>query len=155
MAKILRSSLILTGALLSSCMLQPRNTETGAAADWRSTTGALRESNGRYLLDRALQDFYDTAFVLTNNGMTAPRVLGQVQVAAALQHFDVVFYGESHSHPGVHLQQMELLRALYARDSRWVVSLEQFERDVQGVVDDYLAGRIGETTLIDKGRAWN
>ncbi len=155
MAKILRSSLILTGALLSSCMLQPRNTETGAAADWRSTTGALRESNGRYLLDRALQDFYDTAFVLTNDGMTAPRVLGQVQVAAALQHFDVVFYGESHSHPGVHLQQMELLRALYARDSRWVVSLEQFERDVQGVVDDYLAGRIGETTLIDKGRAWN
>jgi uncharacterized iron-regulated protein len=35
-----------------------------------------------------------------------------------------------------------------------VLSLEQFERDVQGVVDDYLARRIGERTLIDRGRAW-
>jgi len=154
MAKILRSLLILTGTLLSSCVLQPRSTETGAAADQRSATATLREANGRYLLDRAFQDFYDTAFVLTNDGKTRPRVVGLAQVAAALQHFDVVFYGESHSHPGVHLQQMELLRALYARDSRWMVSFEQFERDVQGVVDDYLAGRIGETTLIDKGRAW-
>jgi uncharacterized iron-regulated protein len=35
------------------------------------------------------------------------------------------------------------------------LSLEQFERDVQGVVDDYLAGKTGEVTLIDKGRAWD
>jgi uncharacterized iron-regulated protein len=143
MAKILRSLLILTGALLSSCVSQPRSTNT------------LSEANGRYLLDRAFQDFYDTAFVLTNDGKTAPRVVSLPQVAAALLQFDVVFYGESHSHAGVHLQQMELLRALYARDSRWVVSFEQFERDVQGIVDDYLARRIGETALIDKGRAWN
>jgi uncharacterized iron-regulated protein len=50
---------------------------------------------------------------------------------------------------------MKLLRALVERNPRWVLSFEQFERDVQPVLDDYLAGRIGETTLIDKGRAWN
>jgi uncharacterized iron-regulated protein len=158
MARILRALLILTGALLSSCVLHPRSTGTGAAgriADPRSETGTLSEANGKYQLDRAFQDFYDTAFVLTHDGKTAPRVVGLEQVADALLHFDVVFYGENHSHSGVHLQQVELLRALYARDSRWVVSFEQFERDVQGIVDDYLAGRIGEATLIDKGRAWN
>jgi uncharacterized iron-regulated protein len=67
----------------------------------------------------------------------------------------VVFYGEAHDHAGVHVEQMNLLLELYRRDPRWVLSLEQFERDVQAVVDDYLAGRIGEATLIDKGRAWN
>ncbi|MBT6961563.1 MAG: ChaN family lipoprotein, partial [Rhodospirillaceae bacterium] len=32
---------------------------------------------------------------------------------------------------------------------------EQFERDVQPVLDQYLAGDIGEATLRDKGRAWD
>jgi uncharacterized iron-regulated protein len=47
-----------------------------------------------------------------------------------------------------------VLRALYARDPHLVLSLEQFERDTQDLLDAYLAGRIGENTLIDRGRAW-
>jgi uncharacterized iron-regulated protein len=104
---------------------------------------------------RPFKDYYDTAFLFTDAGRAPIREMSVAQVAAALHGYDVVFYGESHGHPGVHLQEMKLLRALYERDPRWVVSFEQFERDVQGVVDDYAAGRIGETALIDKGRAWN
>jgi uncharacterized iron-regulated protein len=33
--------------------------------------------------------------------------------------------------------------------------MEQFERDVQPVVDDYMAGRIGEENLRSRGRAWS
>jgi uncharacterized iron-regulated protein len=138
-------------AFLSSCALRPASPEAG-------TTGsgtALRETDGRYRLDRSFQDFYDTAFVLTGGGTDVPQVANLAQVADALSGYDVVFYGERHSHPGVHLQQMKLLRALVERNPRWILSFEQFERDVQGVVDDYLAGRIGESALIDKGRAWN
>lgn len=36
-----------------------------------------------------------------------------------------------------------------------MLSLEQFERDVQGVLDEYLAGRIGERALTERGRAWD
>ena len=138
-------------AVLSSCALQPASPEAGAPGPGT----ALRETGGRYRLDRPFHDFYDTAFVLTGNGQAAPRVADLAQVADALADFDVVVYGERHGHPGVHLQQMKLLRALVERNPRWVLSLEQFERDVQGIVDDYLARRIGETTLIDKGRAWD
>jgi len=138
--------------LLSSCALQPAN--SGAPAAGRGGT-TLREADGRYRLDRPFQDFYDTAFVLTGDGKSAPRVADLAQVADALAAFDVVFYGERHSHPGVHLQQMKLLRALVERDPHWILSFEQFERDVQGVVDDYVARRIGETTLIEKSRAWS
>ncbi len=108
-----------------------------------------------WLLGRPFKDYYDTAFVFTDAGNAATRELRLSQLAAVLERYDVVFYGESHGHPGVHLAEMKLLRALYERNPRWIVSFEQFERDVQGVVDDYLAGRIGETALIDKGRAWN
>jgi uncharacterized iron-regulated protein len=147
--------LMLPGAMLaactflSSCALQPASPQARAAG------GALREVDGRYQLDRSFQDFYDTAFVLTGDGKAAPRAADLAQAADALADFDVVFYGERHGHPGVHLQQMKLLRALVERNPNWVLSFEQFERDVQGIVDDYVARRIGETTLIDKGRAWN
>ncbi len=108
-----------------------------------------------FTLSRPFGDYYDTAFVLTEAGTVAAREVDMPQLAQALRADDVIVYGESHGHPGVHLQEMKLLRALYERDPHWVVSFEQFERDVQGVVDDYLAGRIGETALIDKSRAWN
>jgi uncharacterized iron-regulated protein len=108
-----------------------------------------------WVLGRPFRDYYDTAFIFTDAGRAAPREVSLAKLAQLLQGYDVVFYGESHGHPGVHLQEMKLLRALYERDPRWMVSFEQFERDVQGVVDDYLAGRIGEMALLDAGRAWN
>ena len=53
----------------------------------------------------------------------------------------VVFFGEQHDDPETHRAEAELLEAI-ARSGRPVVlSLEMFERDVQGVLDDYLAGR--------------
>jgi uncharacterized iron-regulated protein len=126
-----------------------------APAGHARLTGTLREAHGRYELDRPLVDFYDSALIVTRAGETAPRPVTLAQAAEMLAGFDVVFYGESHGHAGVHLAQMNLLLDLYRRDPRWVLSMEQFERDVQSVVDDYLAGRIGEAALIDKGRAWN
>jgi uncharacterized iron-regulated protein len=116
---------------------------------------AVHKTGSDYALNRPLRDFYDTAFVLTDAGKITPRVVSRDELAEVLLNYDVVFYGEIHSHPGVHLQEMELLRALYDRDTKWILSFEQFERDVQGVVDDYLAGRIGENALVDKGRVWN
>jgi uncharacterized iron-regulated protein len=81
--------------------------------------------------------------------------LSIAQAAAALSDADVVFLGETHRHPGNHLAQMALLRALHEKHSDTALSLEQFERDVQTIVDQYLSGDIGEATLREKGRAWD
>ncbi len=115
----------------------------------------LSEHGGSFVLNRGLEDLYDSAFVLTNAGKGPPRVVTAPELADALVNYDVVIFGEIHRHPGAHLQELKLLRALHERHPQWILSFEQFERDVQGVVDDYLAGRIGERTLIDKGRAWD
>jgi uncharacterized iron-regulated protein len=136
-------SMLLGGALLAAGI---------TAADARDR---LAEQQGRYVLNRPLGDFYDSAFVLSDGGRHRPRVVSLEKLADTLAPYDVVFFGEQHRHPGVHLQQLRLFRALQARNPRMILSLEQFERDVQGVVDDYLADRIGEQTLSDKGRAWD
>jgi uncharacterized iron-regulated protein len=147
-------AVFLAGSLFAtSCALAPPALRSSGSSG--SFHAAVHKAGSDYVLDRPLRDFYDTAFVLTDAGKIIPRVVSLSSLAGELLPYDVVFYGEVHSHPGVHLQQMELLRALVERDPHWIVSLEQFERDTQGVVNDYLAGRIGENALIDKGRAWS
>lgn len=124
-------------ALMTACVIQRPGTESS------------------WIARGPFKDFYDSVFVLTDGGTVAPREMDMRRLAVALRDYNVIFYGEIHGHPGVHLSEMKLLRALDELDPHWVLSMEQFERDVQGTLDDYIAGRIGETTLINAGRAWN
>lgn len=102
-------------------------------------------------LSSALPDL--TSYVLVDPATEA--VLTVEEAVARLSDADVVFLGESHRHPGNHIAQMALFRALHAQKPKTALSLEQFERDVQPVLDQYLAGEIGEAALRDKGRAWD
>jgi uncharacterized iron-regulated protein len=78
-----------------------------------------------------------------------------VQAATELKDYDVIFFGELHNHPGIHLAQMELLAQLYGHNRPISLSLEQFERDTQPLLDQYLAREIGEEYLIQEARAWD
>jgi uncharacterized iron-regulated protein len=95
-----------------------------------------------------------TSFVLMRTGPGTPARVSVQQAADALKDEDVVFMGEWHDHAGNHLAEMRLFRAFYAQDPQLTLSLEMFERDVQPVLDDYMAGRIGEDALRRRGRAW-
>lgn len=74
-------------------------------------------------------------------------------VIAAARNVEVVFLGESHDDPTAHALEAEVLQKLHAAGPV-LLSLEMFERDVQYVLDEYLAGLIGEDHLISSGRAW-
>ncbi len=77
------------------------------------------------------------------------------ELAQQIQNADVVFIGEYHSHSASHLLQMQLLTALYQHHPRLILSMEQFTRDKQNIVQQYLASEIGEQTLIKQGDAWD
>lgn len=73
---------------------------------------------------------------------------------AAISKADVVFVGEQHDDPNTHRLETAILEGLHRRKRAPVVSLEMFERDVQGVLDSYLAGRITEEDLLKTSRPW-
>ncbi|MFN7671296.1 MAG: ChaN family lipoprotein [Planctomycetota bacterium] len=68
---------------------------------------------------------------------------------------DVVFLGETHVDDTTHQVELRVLEELLrARQGKVVLSMEMFERDVQPVLDDYLAGRIDEGEFLQKARPW-
>ncbi|HJR61241.1 MAG TPA: ChaN family lipoprotein [Vicinamibacterales bacterium] len=67
---------------------------------------------------------------------------------------DVVFVGEQHDDPNTHRLEAAILEGLQRRKVSPVVSLEMFERDVQGALDAYLAGRVGESETLKTARPW-
>ena len=75
-------------------------------------------------------------------------------LADAAARADVIFFGEQHDNPATHRAELALLAAVGARRSNVVVSLEMFDRDVQSVLDAYLAGQIPESAFVATSRAW-
>lgn len=89
------------------------------------------------------------------------RIVAPTNKAITLQDFsqeiknaNVVLIGEWHTHSGIHRFQTDLLSALFLQNPDLTLSMEQFSRDNQEIVDQYLAGEIGETTFIKQANAW-
>ena len=77
-----------------------------------------------------------------------------VTLADEAARADVVILGEHHDDPGTHMMELALLQAVARRRSDVVLSLEMFERDVQPVLDRYLAGSISEDEFLKASRPW-
>jgi uncharacterized iron-regulated protein len=75
-------------------------------------------------------------------------------MASDLGQADVVLVGEQHDDRGTHRLEQALLSGLRRRRLAPAVSLEMFERDVQGVVDRYLSGSIAEPQFLEESRPW-
>jgi uncharacterized iron-regulated protein len=89
--------------------------------------------------------------------IVAPATVSEVSASQMLERLgraDVVFFGEQHDDPETHRAEAELLEALGRLGRPVVLSLEMFERDVQPVLDDYLAGRVSERDFLARSRPW-
>ena len=93
--------------------------------------------------------YYDYQLA-SNNGQ--PIALNQLP--SALTDADVVLIGEWHTHSAVHRFQTDFLKARLADSKDVALSMEQFTRQHQDIIDDYLAGEIGEQVLMSDAAAW-
>lgn len=73
-------------------------------------------------------------------------------LAEAARRADVLFFGENHGDPATHRAELAMLAEIGARRGNVVLSLEFFERDVQHVMDAYLAGQLPESTFLAQSR---
>jgi uncharacterized iron-regulated protein len=86
-------------------------------------------------------------------GSTGERV-ALSEVLRAAEKVDVVIVGETHDDPVAHQLELYLLMRLQQQPRPCRLSLEMFERDVQPVLDEYLAGCIRERDLLQDARPW-
>ncbi|HYT76304.1 MAG TPA: ChaN family lipoprotein [Vicinamibacterales bacterium] len=73
---------------------------------------------------------------------------------ADLARADVIFIGEQHDDTNSHRLELAVLEGLVRRRVPLVFALEMFERDVQPVLDRYLAGTITEGQFLAASRPW-
>ena len=85
----------------------------------------------------------------------ANRFIPFTKLAEAAAKADLVFFGEQHDDPATHASELAVLAALGERRPGVVVTLEMFERDVQPLVDQYLAGTISEANFLAGSRPWD
>lgn len=95
------------------------------------------------------------AFDAKGNAVTLQTIID------SLERADVLFVGETHDNPVAHMLEAEVLRRAAEaygpsspRQRAVALSLEMFERDVQTVLDEYLAGLITERHFLLSSRPW-
>ena len=141
-------------ALLAACAAPAHVTPVSQTAPPAQSSPAAPAPEPSVPIAVSLPDITTYALIRTDGGKTPAQPVTLAQAADLLAGFDVVFLGEVHRHVGAQRAQMDLFREIHKRAPNVALSMEQFERDVQGVLDDYLAGQAGEVSLAEKGRAW-
>lgn len=76
--------------------------------------------------------------------------LTQQQILQELEKANIVYLGETHNRPEDHQAQLEILRALYRSRPKIAIAMEMFQRPAQGILDQYLAGKITEAQLVEQ-----
>jgi uncharacterized iron-regulated protein len=132
--RLLRVIPSLAAMLLLSACASPRSGRTGVAAVAPAPVPA-----------DARQRVVDAS-----SGATIPFS----RMADVAARADVVFFGEQHDDEETHRAELALLTAIGERRGVVVLSLEMFERDVQTLVNDYLAGRLTEADFRAQSRPW-
>lgn len=74
--------------------------------------------------------------------------------AKVSSEFDVLVLGEEHDSDGAHQMQLAIIKELVANGHNIAISMEMFERDCQGALNEYLSNRIDEATFLSASRPW-
>ncbi|RYU70558.1 hypothetical protein ERW51_03340 [Aliivibrio finisterrensis] len=112
-------------------------------------SGCSQQIQPESISSQEIASFYDYQLLSPAGSSLSLNDLPQEIVEA-----DVILVGEWHTHAGIHRFQTDLFKELSTTNSTLALSMEQFSRDKQTIVDEYLTGGIGEQTLMSDANAW-
>lgn len=98
-----------------------------------------------------LETLYDYRLVDSHS----QKAISLTDLVKKLAGQDIIFIGEFHGNHAVHLFQAQLQAALYKQNPNQILSMEQFNRDQQTILNRYLDSEIGEKTLIQEAPTWS
>ncbi|MGY4384473.1 putative iron-regulated protein [Pedobacter sp. UYP24] len=101
------------------------------------------------ILAIAQADHYKIYDVKQGKTITLPDLI------SSMKDVDVLFFGEEHNDSIGHLLEADIFMQMHAAYTKIGLTMEMFPTDVQGIVDEYLAGYISEKNFIKDARAWN
>lgn len=82
--------------------------------------------------------------------------VGLDAVINAMANYDVLFFGEEHNDSVTHYLQFKVFEKMHQRfGSNLALSMEMFDRDVQYIMDEYLADIIRERNFTKEARSWS
>jgi uncharacterized iron-regulated protein len=136
-----------TVALLLSCLAAWDSAENLAA----QTVAAVREDSSRSPQSAILTPSYTPHRVFDTR---KKQFIDFETLASRLAAADLVFVGEQHNDPATHRMELAILEGIARRRDSVVLALEMWERDVQPLLDRYLAGSATEEELLRDGRPW-
>ncbi|MCI0457873.1 MAG: ChaN family lipoprotein [Gemmataceae bacterium] len=77
------------------------------------------------------------------------RLISFGEMVERLLEADLVCIGESHDSELHHKAQLQVIKALFARDERLGVGMEMFQRPYQGILDRYFKGELTEEKMLE------
>lgn len=80
--------------------------------------------------------------------------LNAKSLAEELKAYDVIFFGEEHINQEIHDLQSDILPFLIEDGGQLIISYEMWERDVQKIMDAFLADEISEEAFLEQSRPW-
>ncbi len=134
----------LTMILLAGCSAAPTRVTTAPTTSARGQ--AAGDAAGHTLAVSPVIRIYDRQ---------AKRWLSFDEMIDATSKADIVMIGEQHDDPVTHSFEVATIAAVGERRKGAIVSLEMFERDVQELLDRYLAGAISEADFLASSRPWD
>ena len=138
--------------------LQSFRDEPGARA-WRDAAGKVRAVLARgdrvLVLDapddaafRGLLERLEGPPSLVIHSVRDKRHISFGEMTDKLLEADVICVGETHDSELHHRVQLQIIKALYARDERLGIGMEMFQRPFQLALDRYLRGETGEEEFL-------
>lgn len=143
----LGASVILSASLLTACSHTPEKPPEMSAAEQKQAVAEIAQPATEFA---PLMTAY--SYQILDSKTRQPITLDQM--AAQLKNTDVVFVGEYHGNQASHLLQAQLQAKLFEQHPNQILTMEQFERDQQDILNQYLDSEIGEKTLMKEAPAW-
>jgi len=132
--------LVFVACLMAACQTVPHHAAPKAAVSEKD-----KKSTDEIMLEQYEQPHAMHTGALTRIG----------DIAAKLAEKRVIYVGEVHDQPAHHLNQLEIIKAVYERHPDVAIGMEFFQRPFQKHLDAYVKGEISEREMLKKTEYFN